>query len=185
MTLFSRPRTLAAIVLMGLSVFSASARAQTCTISFEQMNFGSLRTVALSSKGTISAMTANCVGQPNQIIRVCPSFQNTELMHATDPKSKLRLNLFSDAGYQMPMPVGMDVALDASGNGRETLSIYGKVAQGGSLKSGQYHAALTVFTTVSYLATGALCAVNPGSQRMPAVASRAAPPTVKAVAAKR
>lgn len=167
----------------GVFAFSGVAAAQSCSISFDQMNFGSLRSSTMASTGAVSKMTANCVGQANQTIRVCPTFQSSELVHAADPASRLKLNLYSDPGHQMPLRGGMDVVLDANGTGRDVQHVYGRMERGGSIKNGQYRAAMTVFATASYLATGALCAVNSAQERMPAVAARMAP--VKAMAAKR
>lgn len=170
--------------LAGLAAFGNGALAQACNVVIDQMNFGTVQSVNLTTSTTVATMTVDCTGQAGQTIRLCPSLQSGDVAHTTNGTYKVRVSLFSDANTTMPLQAGVDILLDGSGAGQATQSIYGRLSQSSpGIKSGQHTATLNLALFGSYLSTGALCSAPVSAALRPTGVSRAAT-RVKAVSPK-
>lgn len=167
----------------GFVMFGGAAMAQSCSVSIDQLNFGQVRLANLASSGTVATVTANCTGQANETIRLCPSFQGGDIANVSASGYQLHVNLYSDANYQIPWQSGIDILLDGTGTGHATLSIYGRMSRiGASFKGGQYTGVINLALLGNYVSTGPLCGA--GSQALRPAVTKAVT-SVKAVSARR
>ena len=168
----------------GLMVFGSVAMAQSCSVSIDQMNFGQVMPANLPTSGTVSTVTADCTGQANETIRLCPSLQGGNVMNVSASDYQLYVTLYSDVNHQVPWQSGIDIVLDGSGAGHATLSIYGRLTQSSkAFKSGQYAGVVNLALLGNYISTGPICGA--GAQALRPAGVPKAVTSVKAVSAKR
>lgn len=174
-----------AMGILVLVAFASGAQAQSCSVSIDQMAFGQVRLADLAVSGTVATVTADCTGQANETIRLCPSFQGGDVSHISAPGNQVHLNLYSDVSYLIPWQSGIDILLDGTGTGHATLSIYGRLSQNsGAFKGGQYTGVINLALLGNYISTGPICGAGAQALRQPASVAKAAA-KVKAVSAKR
>ncbi len=184
MTRLARVFANLAIGAIGLAAYGSVAMAQSCSVAIDQMNFGQVRLADLPTSGTVSTVTADCTGQANETIRLCPSFQGGDIMHISGSGNQVHVNLYSDVNYQIPWQSGIDIVLDGSGAGHATLSIYGRMSRiAGSFKGGQYAGVINLALLGNYISTGPICGA--GAQALRPAGVPKAVGSVKAVSAKR
>ena len=172
-----------AISVIGSMMFGNVAMAQSCSVSIDQMNFGKLTQSSLSSSGTVATVRADCTGQANETIRLCPSFQSGGIANISASGYQLHVSLYSDVNHQVPWHSGIDIVLNGAGAGHATIPIYGRIAQGSRvIKSGQYAGVIDLALVGTYLSTGSICGGGAHALRPPVTKPAT---SIKAVSAKR
>lgn len=145
------------LLILASATLAGPAAAQTCTFSNTGIDFGN---VVLSSGGFQSSsgtFTANCSGTPGQTVRICPNFNagSGGMDPSGDPRfltqgaTRLRYNIFRSNGVGQvwgshtwaapPRPPAMTVALNGSGNGSVSQTMFGRLYnQQGALPTGTF-----------------------------------------------
>jgi spore coat protein U-like protein len=139
-----------ALALAGFIVFSTPAAAVlSCTFTISNEAFGTVDLTANTTFDTTATFSANCTGgTANSTARVCPNLgsgtggsTNGTVRFMLSGANQVSFNLYQDAArttvwgsYLWPWPTltppTVDIALNSSGAGSTTRTIYGRVLAG-------------------------------------------------------
>ena len=174
-------------VLFGLATFSSTgfAASASCSFSITAVNFGNIDVTANTTIDTTATFSANCTGNANTTVRVCPNInEGTGGSSSGNPRvllngaNQLNFNLFQNsarttvwgsytwayAGTYKPPTV--NVSLNSSGVGSATATIYARVLAGQQTKpAGVYTSSFaSPYTLIGYAySTVGTCAVIGGT----------------------
>jgi spore coat protein U-like protein len=161
------------------------ANAQSCNFSISTLDFGNINLAANTTFTSTASFSVNCTGTASSTIRVCPNIDaGSGGTTSGDPRfllnggDQLNFNLFQDGSYtsvwgsslwgfsgSFPSPT-IDVALNGSGSGSASRTIYGKISAGQrTLFAGTYTSSFAgAQTTMAYdYSTVGTCATIGGS----------------------
>jgi spore coat protein U-like protein len=173
-----------AIVVCGF-LATAPAWAQSCNFSISNLDFGNINLAANTAFTSTASFSVSCTGTANSTVRVCPNIDaGLGGTVSGDPRfllngaEQLNFNLFQDGAHMtvwgsnlwgfsgaFPSP-SIDVALDGSGNGSASRTIYGRISSGQTtLPAGIYASSFSgAQTTMSYdYSTVGTCATIGGN----------------------
>jgi spore coat protein U-like protein len=143
---------------LGVAFAAAPARAQSCTVSISSLDFGNINLTANTPFTVSATYSASCTGNPNTTVRTCPNIDTgSGGSNSGSPRfllngaTQLNFNLYQDGSYasvwgsnlwafagSYPSPT-VDVALNSSGSGNASLTVYGQVWSGQqTLPAGSY-----------------------------------------------
>jgi spore coat protein U-like protein len=174
-----RATTIAALVL----TFSAAAHAKpaNCSFTITNLNFGTVDLTANTTFDTTATLSANCTGNNNAIVRVCPNLANgTGGSTSGDPRlmlsgtNQLKYNLYQDSARTIvwgslldafaSSPPTIDITLNGSGSGSTSATIYGRVwAAQQALPPGSYTSSFSGTNTriaYNYTTSGTCTAIG-------------------------
>jgi spore coat protein U domain-containing protein, fimbrial subunit CupE1/2/3/6 len=140
---------IAVALAIGLAVASSPALAQNCSFSISALNFGTINLTANTQFTATATYSASCTGTANTTVRTCPNIDvGSGGSSSGNPRfllngaTQLNFNLYQDGSYasvwgsnlwafagSYPSPT-IDVALDGTGNGNASQTIYGQVSAG-------------------------------------------------------
>lgn len=160
-----------AAVLAGAVSLPDAALAQSCTFSISNLNFGSINLAANSPFTATATYSASCTGTANTTVRTCPNIDVGSGGSTTgNPRflvngtTQLNFNLYQDGAYASVWGSNLwgfaasygsptvDVALNGSGSGSASATLYGEVWAGQqSLPAGIYSSSFTgTYASVTY-----------------------------------
>ncbi len=171
-----------------LSIGSAPASAQTCTVTIGNLGFGSVDLTANSAYPATATIQANCTGGlPLQTVRVCANLGSgsagadasgaPRYLQRTGFSDQLNYNLYQDAGHTTVwgsalsgthQPAPIDVSLNVVGSGTAQRTLYAQLASGQQTRpSGSYQTSFGGFATKShaYVAAGSCAAIGTTNQQ--------------------
>ena len=143
---------------LGCAVASGPVFAQSCNFSISALNFGTINLSANTPFTSTTTYSASCTGTANTTVRTCPNIDVGSGGSTTgNPRfllnggTQLNFNLYQDASYtsvwgsnlwgfagSYPSPT-VDVALNGSGSGSASMTMYGRVWAGQqTLAAGTY-----------------------------------------------
>ena len=147
-------RLIPALILL---LVSPPALSQTCTFTNTGLNWGDVNLASGTAFNLTGTFQASCNGIAGRTVRVCPNFNagtggasaNGNERYMLKGASQLRYNMYSNATRttvwgsrtwgRPPTPPTINVALNASGSGSVSTTIYGSVLSGQSaLPAGLY-----------------------------------------------
>lgn len=143
--------------LLAMELSCSPTAAQTCSASASDISFGTVDVLSGASASTAGALNISCSGTANQTVRVCVNIAGTMIggrryMSASGSSSNFFYDVFQDAGLsalwgsylQGGTGVQIDVALNPSGAGSASRSIYAEVyGSQQSVQVGSYTAPFT------------------------------------------
>jgi spore coat protein U domain-containing protein, fimbrial subunit CupE1/2/3/6 len=150
--------TLVSTVVLGYAAIPTSASAQSCNFTISALNFGSINLSANTPFTSTATYSASCTGTANTTIRTCPNIDvGSGGSTSGNPRfllnggTQLNFNLYQDGAYtsvwgsnlwgfagSYPSPT-VDVALNGSGSGSASMTMYGQVWSGQqTLSAGTY-----------------------------------------------
>lgn len=154
-----------------LALLPAAASAQSCNFSISALDFGNINVAANTPFTSTANFSATCTGTAGSTVRVCPNIDaGSGGTSSGDPRQlttgslQMNFNLFQDGAHStvwgsnlwgfagsFPSPT-IDIALDGSGNGSATRTIYGRVSTGQrTLDAGTYVSSFAgAQTTMAY-----------------------------------
>jgi len=139
----------AGVASAGLATAVDPAFAQSCSFSISNLNFGSINLSANTPFTSTATYSASCTGTANTTVRTCPNLDVGSGGSTTgNPRfllngaAQLNFNLYQDGSYasvwgsnlwgfagSYPSPT-IDVALNGSGSGSASQTLYGQVWAG-------------------------------------------------------
>jgi spore coat protein U-like protein len=141
---------IAAALGVGLTVAADPASAQSCSFTISSLNFGnSINLVANVAIAITATYSASCTGTANTTVRTCPNIDvgsggstSGSPRFLSNGASQLSFNLYQDAAHSSvwgsnlwgfagsyPSPT-IDVALDGSGSGSASQTVFGQISAG-------------------------------------------------------
>lgn len=146
-----------------LAVFTAllltclPARAQVCTFTMPNINFGAIDVTANINFSTTVNFVASCTGTPGQTVRICPNFNtgsgganaSGSLRTMLAGTTAMNYNIYRNTAYstvwgsytwgRTPTPPTVSVTLNGSGTGSATRVVRARVPSGQTgLPAGNY-----------------------------------------------
>jgi len=134
---------------VGFAVAAHPASAQSCNFTISGLSFGSINLTAKTAFTSTATYSANCTGTPNTIVRTCPNIDVGSGGSTTgSPRfllngaTQLNFNLYQDAAFASVWGSNLwgfagsyaaptiDVALNGSGSGSASQTIYGQIWAG-------------------------------------------------------
>jgi spore coat protein U-like protein len=172
---------IAALLVVALALAATPAAAQSCNFSISNLDFGTINLAANTTFTTTATYSASCTGTANTTVRTCPNIDagsggtsNGSPRLMLNGASQLNFNLYQDGAYtsvwgsnlwayagSYPSPT-LDVALNSSGSGSGSLTVYGQIWAGQpTLSAGFYSSSFTgTQSSVAYAySTVGTCAV--------------------------
>jgi spore coat protein U-like protein len=162
---------IAAALCLGLTVAADPASAQSCNFTVSSLDFGSINLAANTPFTITSTYSASCSGTPNTTVRTCPNVDVGSGGSTTgSPRfllnggSQLGFNLYQDSAHSSvwgsnlwgfagsyPSPT-IDVALDGSGSGIASQTVFGQISAGQpTLPAGLYASSFAgIQTSIAY-----------------------------------
>jgi spore coat protein U-like protein len=161
------PGVLGVLVLIIAVGLPGSAWAQSCTFTITNLNFGNIDLTANTVFNTTGTFTANCTGNRNVTVRVCPNIgdgsggsNNLNPRFLLSGSNQLNYNLFQDSAHTtvwgsdvfVGNPPTINIALNNSGTGSATATVYAQVFAGQqTLPAGTYTSSFAgAHTLVAY-----------------------------------
>jgi spore coat protein U-like protein len=172
---------IAVVVSVGFATAVDPAFAQSCSFSISSLNFGSINLSANTPFASTSTFSASCTGTANTTVRTCPNIDVGSGGSTTgNPRflvngtTQLNFNLYQDSAYASVWGPNLwgfaasygsptiDVALNGSGSGSASQTVYGQVWAGqqtlpaglySSSFSGTYASVAYAYSTVGSCAT--------------------------------
>ena len=148
-------RTLAAVLALGL--LASAARAQSCSFTMPNINFGSVDLIAGVNIRTTAIFVANCTGIAGSTVRVCPNFNagsggvngSGSIRYMLNGVTQLNYNLYRNTAFTTvwgsrtwglpPTPPTVNVALNGAGTGTRNQTVRAQIPLGqGALPVGIY-----------------------------------------------
>jgi spore coat protein U-like protein len=148
----------AAVCGLVVALGAGPARAQSCNFTISNLVFGSIDLTANTSFTSTATYVASCTGTANTTVRTCPNIDagsggsstgNPRLM--LNGAAQLNFNLYQDGSFTSVWGSNLwgfagsyasptvDVALNGSGNGTASQTVYGQIWPGQqTLASGLY-----------------------------------------------
>jgi len=170
------------VVMAALSLAStAHAKQANCSFGITNLNFGTVDLTANTTFDTTATLTANCTGNNNATVRVCPNIETgTGGSSSGDPRfmlsgtNQLKYNLYQDSARTTvwgsvldafaSSPPTIDVPLNAAGSGSTSVTIYGRVwAAQQTVPPGSYSSAFSGTNTriaYNYTTSGTCTAIG-------------------------
>ena len=125
----------------------ASAKAQVCSFSATNIDFGNVNVMGSNNVSTVGTFTATCTGTPNQSVRICANFNagsgganaSGSQRYMTQGATNIAYNIYSSPGIgqiwgsytsvwnRSSRPPSMLLNLGASGTATLTQSMYGRL----------------------------------------------------------
>ena len=153
----------AALLVIVPALVATPAAAQSCNFTLSALDFGTINLSANTTFTTTATFSASCTGTANTTVRTCPNIDagsggssngNPRLL--LNGASQLNFNLYQDGAYtsvwgsnlwayagSYPSPT-LDVALNNSGSGSGSLTLYGQIWAGQpTLPAGSYSSSFT------------------------------------------
>lgn len=177
----------AAFLLACLFAASTAARAQTCTFSMSNVDFGNIDVLVPGPIDSIAQATFSCTGAATPYVHACVSIGSTRSM-AGPGGAKLSYDLYIDSARtrrwgSLWEGTGSDT-LNAeipitSGSGNTTVPVYVRIFDGqGQLPVGAYSqgflgAGYTGYNAIGYTTTPPACTTSSGGQAAPSFTTRA------------
>jgi spore coat protein U-like protein len=168
-----------------LAILSAPAQAAlSCTFSITNVNFGTIDLTTNTIIDATASLSANCSGGlPLVSVRICPNINagsggvasSGDPRHALNGATALNYNLFQDSARttvwgsylwsSSPTPPTIDLALNGSGSGSLTATIYARIyATQQTLAPGTYTSIFSgTQTQIAYAQSGVLTCALIGS----------------------
>lgn len=165
--------------LVWLAAGAAPSLAQTCQYGFKSMPFGTLKLADARRTDGVTSLTVTCTGEPNQVVRLCPTITSTDMMRTGGEGYAAKLTLFTDPSHASVWSVGsggIDVALDTNGAGETKQNFYGMISFGGAGKAGTYTGMLDPVFLADY-STIAPCSSAAAAKPANMIRAKAAPTT--------
>jgi spore coat protein U-like protein len=152
----------------GVAFTAAPARAQSCIVSISNLDFGSINLTANTPFTVSATYSASCTGNANTTVRTCPNIDTGSGGSTTgNPRfllngaTSLNFNLYQDGSYAVvwgsnlwgfagsyPSPT-VDVALNGSGSGSASSTLYGQIWAGQQTLPGGVYASSFAGTQAS------------------------------------
>jgi spore coat protein U-like protein len=140
---------IAGALSVGLTIAAGPASAQSCNFTISNLDFGSINLAANSAFTTTATYSVSCTGTFNTTVRTCPNIDvGSGGSTSGNPRfllngaTQLNFNLYQDGAYSSvwgsnlwgfagsyPSPT-IDVALNGSGSGTASLTLYGQISAG-------------------------------------------------------
>jgi len=140
---------IAAALGFGVAFAAAPAHAQSCSFTISNLNFGTINLTANAPATSTATYSASCTGTANTTVRTCPNIDvGSGGSTSGSPRfllnggTQLNFNLYQDGAYtsvwgsnlwgfagSYPSPT-VDVALNGSGSGSASMTVYGQVWAG-------------------------------------------------------
>ncbi|HEY6258131.1 MAG TPA: spore coat protein U domain-containing protein [Xanthobacteraceae bacterium] len=154
---------IAAALGLGFTFGAGPAFAQSCSFTIATLDFGSINLAANTTFTSTTTYQASCTGNPNTTVRTCPNIDvgsggstSGSPRFLVNGATALNFNLYQDGAYasvwgsnlwgfagSYPSPT-VDVALNGSGNGSASLTVFGQVWAGQpTLPAGVYSSSFT------------------------------------------
>ena len=142
-------RLIVAVLAAWLALAASPAFAQSCSFSITNLDFGTINLTANATFTSTATFSASCTGAANATVRTCPNLDTGSGGSTTgSPRfllsggTQLNFNIYQDGAYtsvwgsnlwgsagSYPSPT-IDVALNGSGNGSASQTLFGQVWAG-------------------------------------------------------
>jgi spore coat protein U-like protein len=159
---------IAVVLSIAIALAAAPARAQSCNFSISGLDFGSINLASNAPFTSTATYSANCTGTANTTVRTCPNLDTGSGGSTTgNPRfllnggTLLNYNLYQDGSYaavwgsnlwgfagSYPSPT-VDVALNSSGSGSASMTLYGQIWAGQQTLPGGVYASSFAGTQAS------------------------------------
>ena len=151
------------VLAVGIVAAAGPAMAQSCSFTISTLNFGTIDLTANTPFTSTATYSASCTGTANTTVRTCPNIDagsggstSGSPRFLLNGATQLNFNLYQDGSYtsvwgsnlwafagSYPSPT-VDVALNGSGSGTASQTIYGQVWPGQqTLPAGVYSSAFS------------------------------------------
>jgi spore coat protein U-like protein len=151
------------VLAVGIVAAAGPAMAQSCSFTISTLNFGTIDLTANTPFTSTATYSASCTGTANTTVRTCPNIDagsggstSGSPRFLLNGATQLNFNLYQDGSYtsvwgsnlwafagSYPSPT-VDVALNGSGSGSASQTIYGQVWPGQqTLPAGVYSSAFS------------------------------------------
>jgi spore coat protein U-like protein len=155
----------------GFALAPRPASAQSCNFTISSLNFGSINLAANTPFTSTATYSASCTGTPSTTVRTCPNIDaGSGGTSSGNPRfllngaTQLNFNLFQDGAYASVWgsdlwayagsyaPPTIDVALNSSGNGSASQTLFGQISAGQpTLPAGLYSSSFAgAQTSIAY-----------------------------------
>jgi spore coat protein U-like protein len=162
---------IAGALSVGFTIAAGPALAQSCNFTISSLDFGSINLAANTPFTSTASYSASCTGTANTTVRTCPNIDvGSGGSTSGNPRfllngaTQLNFNLYQDGAYSSVWgsnlwgfagsyaPPTIDVALNGSGNGTASQTLFGRISAGQpTLPAGLYSSSFTgVQTSVAY-----------------------------------
>jgi spore coat protein U-like protein len=162
---------IAVALCVGFTVASHPALAQSCSFTISSLDFGTVNLAANTSFTSTATYSASCTGTANTTVRNCPNIDmGSGGSTSGNPRfllngaTQLNFNLFQDGAYASVWgsnlwayagsytPPTIDVALNSSGNGSASQTLFGQISAGQpTLPAGLYSSSFAgAQTSIAY-----------------------------------
>jgi spore coat protein U-like protein len=140
---------IAGALSIGLVGATRPALAQSCNFTISSLNFGSINLAANTPFTSTATFSASCTGTANTTVRTCPNIDvGSGGSTSGNPRfllngaTQLNFNLYQDGAYSSVWGSNLwgfagsyasptiDVALNGSGNGAASQTLYGQISAG-------------------------------------------------------
>jgi spore coat protein U-like protein len=140
---------IAGALSVGFMIAADPASAQSCSFTISGLDFGSINLAANAAFTSTATYSASCTGTANTTVRTCPNIDvGSGGSTSGNPRfllngaTQLNFNLYQDSAHSSvwgsnlwgfagsyPSPT-IDVALDGSGSGSASQTVYGQISAG-------------------------------------------------------